>query len=474
MATPRNVSRTTQAGAKLRAGRFTPAYINLIDQIAAAAPGSWVKVNLNRYSDAWPSNDFLAGFPTFDAQPSSPKTIINAWSSFAWDDDQMRLVLFGGGHANSSSSEVYEWRGDTQAWRLAFHTTQYEKVGTAGERSVAGSTVAPISAHTYSNQVWLEKLQRFITFGGAAHSGGAQWVVSDSSGNILRNAGPFVLDMTLAGQGYVSGPTGSNVKRVGTSSAGVDLPGANAWSLRDYWSTEHPVSKPLIGHLAVHRNGTVVHRVENNHDTLYVFSDSGNAGSAYLYRIEIVDGDYRNDIITMVGAGGTNGMIDCQAALDPDRNVFVVPAQGIAGDVLQGWNLATAGQTNYNFRVAPAGLGGVGADEFKSVSRRLSLIYDERRKCFVGWENGKTLWKLKAPATGSNFTTGWTIEKIVDETLPVGPAQQSVGGDIVAPSGVVGKWKRSKRLDVYVGLQHITEGHIWLYKPHDWLDPRGI
>lgn len=91
----------------------------------------------------------------------------------------------------------------------------------------------------------------------------------------------------------------------------------------------------------------------------------------------------------------------------------------------------------------------------------------------MGWENGKTLWKLKAPATGSNFTTGWTIEKIVDETLSVGPAQQSVGGDMVAPSGVVGKWKRSKRLDVYVGLQHITEGHIWLYKPYDWLDPRG-
>lgn len=471
MATPRNITRSVLPGVKLRAGRPNLTYHPLLDMIAAATPGTWIKANANLYSDAWAPAAFRSGWPTVNDSPASPKTIINAWCSFAWRDGaDPGLVLFGGGHANSSSSEIYEWRATDRAWRLAYHTTQYEAVGAAGERSIAGSTVAPISAHTYANQVWLEKLNRFITFGGAAHSGGANWVVSDQAGTVLRPAGPFTLDLSLAGLGYVSGPTGSNVKRAGTESAGVSLTGANAWSLRDYWSTEHPVIKSVIGHMVGHRNGTVVASVENNHDVVYVLSDNGNAGSQYLYRIELVDTDYRSDLISIAGAGWNNGMTDQQSALDPKRKLFVVPTDRS----LEVWNLNTPGDNNRNIKVATAGIGGAGAAEFQATARRCGLIHDERRGYFVGWEFGKTLWRLSPPATNANLTTGWTLTKLFGEDLPAGPVTAAAATGDVAASGVHGKWKRSAMLDVYVGLQHNTEGQVWMFKPHDWLDPRGI
>lgn len=128
MATPRNVSKTIVAGSKLRAGRFSPTYVGVLDLLAAAAPGSWVKVNANRFQDAWEHPDFRAPYnnrsldqPTADlGSTSSPHRIIAAWCSYAWDDDNMRLVLFGGGHGNASNSEVYTWDATTRNWRLAF------------------------------------------------------------------------------------------------------------------------------------------------------------------------------------------------------------------------------------------------------------------------------------------------------------------------------------------------------------------
>ena len=484
MATPRNVSRTTAAGTKLRAGRFTPAYVNLVDQIAAAPPNSWVKVNLNRYEDVWEHPAFRAQYsddlnPTTHAQlgGSSPRVVIAAWCSFGWDDDRMRLVLFGGGHANGSNNEVYMWSGETQTWSIAYHahTVQaFDRTNAGGgirHRSIAGSKNAPISAHTYSNQVWLPKLQRFYTGGGAAYNTGGAWMI-DVNGLEVRQAGPFCLDMTLAGQGYVSTGTGTNPQRTGTISEGVSRPGANAWYNRDY-RLDHPntsVAEKLTG------GRTLCVTEENGHDVVYTQGGSPGATSKDLLRIEMVDHDYRNDIISIVGGTWSNGVSDVQAAFDPTRKLFFNPAytSPTANDFIGGWDVSPgkAGSQNRYFLCHPDGLSGPDKAEFvaNASQTKYGNIYDERRDRFIVFSRMNALFELKPPA-GTNYSTGWAVKKIAGASEFAQLESEETSYDNYGPS-LCGRWKRSKKLDVYILLTHAYDGQIWMFKPHDWLDPR--
>lgn len=476
MATPTNVNTTVLAGEKLRKGRFNPLYSSLMDQIAAAAPGTWFKANLNTINTVWPNADFSPGYANDTLAVNanigsalSPIGVINAWSSFAWDDTSMRIVLFGGGHGNYSGSEVYAWNGTTKNWQLAFYSPQWEGRGALGAYPVGGELNGPISSHTYANQVWLEKQNKFISFGGACFNTGDSWRIGNPDGSINRPAGPYTLDMTLAGQGYVSMATGSNVKRPGTSSAGVDLPGANAWKLRDWFNTASPFNKTMLELFKDHRNGTAVHVIENNHDTIYALGSNGAGGSHQLYRIELVDDNPYNDLITVVGKVWNNGYTDQQCAYHEKRKLFMI---SVDRDI-DVWDLNTAGANNISVRCPSANITGPDATEFKSVLRRLSYIYDERREAFIGWEFGRILWELKPPTSGA-LTTGWTVKKISSNSLPVGPISTAEATVSETSSGVHGKWKRSKKLDVYIGLQHNTQGNVWFFKPTDWIDQRGI
>lgn len=478
MATPVSFRVSASSGVKLRGGRpGPPPYGVLLEQIAAARPGTWFKVNLNTFQSVWPDPAWLAPYSTSldpvahaQASPSSPSCIIRAWASFAWDDDNMRLILFGGGHANGSNGEVYMWEGRTLQWKLAFHTTSYTMLAGCGIRSVAGSLNAPASAHTYSNQVWLPRLQKFITFGGAQHNSGAPWVISDDAGNVLRTAGPFTLDMTLAGQGYVSAGTGTNMKRIGTVSENVDLPGANAWKNRD-WRKDHP--NTAVAAVATVGRSVVVTE-ENGHDVLYFHGGSGGATSKDLIRAELVDDDYRNDILSVAGGAWNNSTSDAQAAYDPVRKIFLDGSyRSTLGDAIGGWDLQSQGASNRFFSCPTSGIVGPDAAEFiaNMDNTRYGNIYDERRKHFVVYSRKGALYALWPPASGP-LTTGWSVRKIVGD-LPLMPLKEvSDPSDPAYESGLTGKWKRSKRLDVYVHLQHPIEGNVWMFKPLDWLDPR--
>lgn len=479
MATPRNVSRSTAAGTKLRAGRFTPAYINLLDQIAASTPDSWLKVNTNRYQDSWADPAFWAPYST-STDPvvqstgagSSPSVVIGAWCSVAWDDDAARLVLWGGGHANGSNNEVYSWDGSDQAWHLAFHATAYEGFAACGARSIAGSLNAPTSSHTYSNNVWLPKRQRFMTFGGANHWKGEPFLVSDPAGNVLRVGGPFTLDMALAGQGYVGATTGSNPKKPGTVSEGVNLPGANAWKMRDY-RLDHP-NTAVAAMIPGGRTSVVTE--ENGRDVIYTHGGSGT--SKHLVRIEIVDDDYRNDILSWVGAAWSNNSSDVPASFDPRRKLFFNPSflNSTATDFIGGWDVSPgkAGPSNRYFSCPPSGVSGPGAADLiaNASSAAYSTLYDERRDCFVVMDRDKRMYEVRPPA-GTDYSTGWTVKKVmdvarfpadmVDDTIPKGGLRASF----------CGRFRRSKRLDVYIHLTHTFDGQIWMYKPNDWLDPRN-
>ena len=106
MATPTNISISGPSTKKLRCGSRVPrAYEPALDLLAAAPPHSWVKLNVNRYEDAWPSYGFRApyqgNYPTQEqadtAAPDNPPAVIRAWCSFAWNDDSGDAILIDPG-----------------------------------------------------------------------------------------------------------------------------------------------------------------------------------------------------------------------------------------------------------------------------------------------------------------------------------------------------------------------------------------
>lgn len=468
MASPVSFRVSVPPGVVVRGGRpAPPAYAPLLEQIALARPGTWLKANLNTFQSAWPDPAFL---PLFGAGPSSPAAVIRAWSSFAWDDDAMRLILFGGGHANSADGGSYMWEGATCRWKLAFYSTDVELLGTSTYQSVAGSLNSPVSAHTYANQVWLPKLQRFLTFGGAQHSSGGPWIHATPEGVRIRNAGPYTLDMSLAGQNYVGAGTGTNVKRAGTLSAGVSLPGARAWANRD-WNLDHP-NKTLTAAMNNYINGAADITVENGHDVVYVAG--AGQGSLALFRVELVDNDYHHDLVSQVGNYENYGGRPCGGAYSPRFKLFLHPPF-TSSQPLGGWKLSNPGPANPSFQVAPAGIGGKGAAEFLGSldSGKHSILWDERRNCFVVWERGARLWALKPPASLADLSAGWMVESLAGNSLSPRPLLEAEFPPQASDTSVSGKWKRARTLDVYVGLQHCFEGNVWFFKPLDWLDPRN-
>jgi hypothetical protein len=75
----------------------------LHDRIAAAPEGSWLKVNVNRYEEVWtplPQRAQVDGVAF-----GSPRKLITAWGSMAWDSNRRQLVIWGGGHANYAGNE---------------------------------------------------------------------------------------------------------------------------------------------------------------------------------------------------------------------------------------------------------------------------------------------------------------------------------------------------------------------------------
>ena len=72
------------------------------------------------------------------------------------------------------------------------------------------------------------------------------------------------------------------------------------------------------------------------------------------------------------------------------------------------------------------------------------------------------IWELTPPASG-NPTTGWSATQ---RPVPPPPAPP---GDV--KTGILGKWRYATYYDVFVGLQDINDGDIWIYKPVGWAQP---
>lgn len=447
----------------------------VLDLIAAAhaAGRMWVRLD-----DGVATFSAAAPAPAYVAPSASFPPLIYAWAGFAWDDTAGRIILYGGGHANTSANQVFTWSAATRGWALAFHGSEHIDMdaGSANTHRVKGFNDAPVSAHTYCNNVWLRVLQRFFTFGGAA------W----NDGNVLRVwnpgisgfqtpsriAGGFSLDLTEAGTGKVAGGTGTNF--------GPPLPGANAWTLHDWLAPGH-ASPPVFGGTtyATHTDRGAVATVEGGRDVIYY-----TAGAAFgLLRTEFVDADPANDRTRFVCSGlGFSGdgevLSGGNLALDEADRVIVALARGNAA--FQPFRFVDLAAATPAWTQPSAPSGSVAALKAERKGEP-GLLWDPVDGCYVAATRGsianpgvfpRQVFRLfKPPRSGGLIpATGWSVDlrsaTATEGLPPIGP----FGGESFPT--VTGKWRWAAALRCGLYLTDPVNGQVWAYIPQQWVDPR--
>ena len=417
----------------------------LHDRIAAAPEGSWLKINANRYEEVWTP---LSQRAQVDGVAfGSPRKLITAWGSMAWDSNRRQLVIWGGGHANYAGNEVYRFDAADLRWhRASLPSAVHAPFDDRRFFAIDGTQNAPISSHTYDNQEFLPLIDRFITFGGASYDSGALFVLDDGQ----TKTGPYLFDPSRADAGMVGGTTGSHVDPANFP----DVLGGRMWSNRN---------AVVINGIGASRpdsfiNGTSAYVLEQGVESLLVTEAPQNGGDLFRYRIVAVD-DPSLDRWDLIGPGLRSYSGQGAGAYDPVHQVYLRTADIGPGYGIVMWNVATRGPTNNPIEFALPGGGG----QFV-LSNLHGMDFDLRRSVFVLWNGDGKVWYLKPPASGPAFTaTGWTL----GEATLAGTSAPALSGT----TGVLGKWKYVRSHDVMLGLGDGVEGQVWIYKPVGWQPP---
>ena len=424
-----------------------PDLSSLVQILRTAPEGGWVKVNLNRFADVYTPTDLQPG-----PYIGNTSALIRAWSSFAWDSNRGDLILFGGGHANYADNEVYRWRGGSQVWERASLPSQLVNIGADSItfETIDGAANAPVSSHTYDNQLFLPRADRFITFGGAAYNSGGPFVTALVGGGV-RATGPYFWDPALADPNKVGGTTGSHVN----PALHPNILGGQMWENRDIYSGRYSASI-LPGSFI---NSVSDYASENSFDTVYISGHYGSASRADLFRYQVLDPLNRNlDTWEQVGLDWT-GISQGQGtgAYDPLRKLFV--RTGNATAQFSYWNLQTPGPNNRDVAVTSV----TDATGLFQINANFGVDFDPIRRVFVLWGGGGQVWFLTPPTVLG--PTGWSIAL---QPVPVGAVPSPDVG-----TGVLGKFKYIPNLGAFMALQDPIEGQIWLYKPMGWAAPPG-
>ena len=428
----------------------------LINILKTTPEGSWVKVNLNPFSDVWSPSDLR---PLVGAANPSPSRIISAWSSFAWDPNRGDLWLFGGGHANYSGNDVYRWRGTTRMWERASLPSEMMQDDLGTWKAVDGQDKAPSSAHTYDNNMFLPVSDRLLVFGGAAYNNGSNYV-RQISPTASRRTGPYMFNPALADGNKVGGSTGSHVKRV---SPRPEVLGGDMWFNRDIYVNIPPASIGPLGLPTGHVSGCTAYNTEGGKDVVYVAArfNGGSQLSLARYTINNVN-DPTQDTWKIVG-GYRITVSDNQptCAYDPVGKVFVKRQDNTT--LFDYWSLnGTLDGSNSQVKFTPVDPTGEFATLISTNALRLfycGMDFDPIRRKYGLWCGDGRTWMITPPTVLG--PTGWTINKQVAPTGAVPPANDGQGG-------VIGKWKYIPNIDAFIGLTNINEGQVWIYKPVGW------
>lgn len=422
--------------------RAEPDLSSLVSLLESTPEGEWARANINKFQDVWTPPELRP--LAYNSNPP-PEKIISAWGGFAWDSKRGDLIIYGGGHGNYAGNDVYRWRGTTRTWERASLPSQVT-VDTANQDvTVDGPDHAPVSAHTYDNNVYLPIFDRFMTFGGAKFEKSGPYTRDRGDGTV-RPTGPYLFDPSRADANRVGGLTGSHVMRVAPY---PEIEGGGMWQNRD-----------IYGNLAISSmspssfiDGATAVTAEGGVDVVYVNAPVNQGSTQNLYKYTLTSlNDPVMDRWERVGVefDAFNGQ--GAGALDQKLNLFV----RTSGATFTYWDLNTAGLNNRNRNFKPAAIG-----EPFTLTTAYGIDYDISRDQYLLWAGGSSVWALKSPGYAS--PTGWTITK---QPLPVLPVPSTSIG-----SGVLGKWKYVQQLDAFVGLVDSYDGNVWLYKPVGWKSP---
>jgi len=416
---------------------------------------TWMKVNVNRFSDVWTPLDLE---PLDNGRPLTPNHIILPWSGFAWDSNRGDLILYGGGHANYPGNDVYRWHSATLQWERASLPSEIVNDPVAGFHAIDGWDAAPSAAHTYDNNTFLPSADRFLAWGGAAYNNGNFYVrLLESDPTKTRLTGPYLFDPSKADGNKVGGTTGSHVKRVAPH---PEIVGGNMWENRD-------IRLHIPGQSLPEDNldGCSQATVENGKDVVYVGATHQSATDLSVWRYQLTDiNNPALDTSAMVGSYSIGTVEITTCGLDAGRKLFVRTGNNSLPFIF--WDLTNPGPSNFDQKVqidsTIAGLQSwLAANSLKIEN--CALKFDPGRHTFLLWCGAATIWELHAPA-GGNTASGWTITQLATPPAPVPPGEGT-------GTGVLGKWRYAPFYDVFVGLEDANEGHIWIYKPAGWVQP---
>ncbi len=396
--------------------------------ISNAPENSWIKVNINNFSDVWVPEELRNPIDSF----SGPSAIIRAWSSFAWDSNRGDLLLFGGGHANYAGNEVYRWRGSTQEWELASLPSKLD----AQNIPVGGAAKGgPQSSHTYDNAIFLPIADRFMTLGGAAFQSGNHFEAKNADGT-LRRTGPYFFDPSKADPNNVGGGDGTGVD--------PNSPGGNMWENRDIYVKPGFLPNGAPGSI----EGTTDYALIDGKETIFISGVDGGGSEHRLSSLTITDyNDPNLDVwqdlgVNWDGSGGKGA-----GAYDPVNNIYI-KTYGAANQFIF-WDLDAPGLGNGNVRVnaeVPANFNMAGQYGFE---------YDPDRNRFLLWGGGNEVFQLNV---GNKDGTNWVVSQLSPSSTGGVPAE-------TVETGVLGKWHYAPDLGVFVGLEGPSEGNVWFYKP---------
>lgn len=131
--------------------------------LAELAPGTWYKI-------PGPSLDSVLPDPLPDIGYNSPEAITTAWNSGALDTKRGRLYVFGGGHADYSGNEVYQFDLRTQRWSRLTEPSPRSAVPRINPHEPSTDVYAdgrPASVHTYGMVHYLPSLDAVWLQGGS-------------------------------------------------------------------------------------------------------------------------------------------------------------------------------------------------------------------------------------------------------------------------------------------------------------------
>ena len=428
-------------------GPLQAADLSYLQGLLDATPaGGWALASTNRYADAWAKG--AAALP--DATYGNAGSIVQAWSSFAWDSNAGNLLLWGGGHANYFGNEMYQWNGVDGAWSRGSLSSRVESLGGAASYLVVDDA-APQSAHTYGGNLYLPTNNMFMTFGGAVYNTGTGFKVRDGNGDLV-NAGPWMWDPTKADPNKVGGTNGSGYD---PTSVGGQM-----------WLNRQGQASGTQG--AGYVNNTTAVRQEGGQDVVYVTVEAESSGYPALYRYAV--GDVRNggmDAWSRVGESLNAPSAQGAAVIDSRNSLYVHTASfsaiGFTAD-LGVWELSknnpSNSSKNNDISVELLFADGTGFD----MTEDFGMAFDERSGKMLLWDgkHAGALFETEAAfnADGSVAST-WLVKSLTSTTS----AQPS--GTFL--TGVLGKWKYIPELGAFIALNEFDaaseDAQVWLYKP---------